>query len=63
MSWQRQLEREEEELERAYNQGEISAEAYRRELRELHREALRAAEEEARDAYDAVMGQHLGGHY
>ena len=55
MSAPRGIEREEEELERRYNDGEITIKEYNRELQELYRDYRAYAEEAAQDAYDAEM--------
>lgn len=51
----RQLEREEESLERELDEGNISVAEYNREIEELHRDYRAAAEEASRQAYENEM--------
>lgn len=52
-----QFEREEEELERRYRDGEIDNIQFEEEMRELQSEYRRCAEEAARDAYEEEMAR------
>lgn len=60
MSIDKQVEREEQELENLYNSGMIELDEYRQEMRELHRsaqeEAQAMAEEAAEQAYRDALG-------
>ena len=47
----RQMEREEDQLDRDLAEGRISQKEYNREMRELHRDYAGAAEEAASEAY------------
>jgi len=51
----RQLEREEEALERELDEGTISVAEYNREMKELHRDYRYAAEEASQQAYENEM--------
>jgi len=51
----RQMEREEQDIEARYEAGEISLKECQRELNELYRDYRAAAEERAQEAYDAEM--------
>jgi len=51
----RQMEREEEELERQLAAGEITQAEFRREINELHRDYRAAAHEAAARAYENEM--------
>jgi len=51
----RQMEREEEALDRDLAEGRISQKEYNREMRELQRDYAGAAEEAAQDAYRAEL--------
>lgn len=55
MSW---FEREEDELVRRVNAGEITQKEFDREIREMHDEMRGQAEEEARAAYDRIMDNY-----
>jgi hypothetical protein len=52
-----QFEREEEALEEAYNNGEITAKEYNKQMQELQRDYRAAAQEAAQEAYDNEMGR------
>ncbi len=52
-----QLEREEEALEEAYNNGEITAKEYNKQMQELQRDYRAAAQEAAEEAYENEMGR------
>lgn len=61
INFERQIEREEEELERQFADGEITNAEFNKLVHQLHRDAaeeLRSiAEEEAQRAYDDIMGR------
>lgn len=50
-----QYEREEDELVRLLNEGEITQKQFNEEMRDLHRRYRDAAEDAAREAYDREM--------
>ncbi len=50
-----QFEREEEYLEREYNEGRISYKEYNHEMMELRRDYAAAAHQSAQDAYDREL--------
>jgi predicted nucleic acid-binding Zn-ribbon protein len=52
-----QLEREEEALEDAYNNGEITVKEYNKQVQELQRDYRAAAQEAAQEAYENEMGR------
>lgn len=52
-----QLERYEQQLEEDYETGVISGKEFDQEMRELHRDYRAAAEEQAQQAYDDIMGR------
>lgn len=51
----RQLELEEQALEEAYNNGEMSLQEFNKEMNELQRDFRAAAHEAAQDAYGAEL--------
>lgn len=55
MSFESQLEREENHLVEQFNSGQISQEEYNKQMRELQRDYRAAAQEAAQDAYDREM--------
>ena len=50
-----QFDSEEQEIERQYNDGEMSLKEYNKEMRELQREYRAYAEEAAQEAHDREM--------
>jgi predicted nucleic acid-binding Zn-ribbon protein len=54
----RQLEIEEETLDKQLDNGEITVQEYNRYMRELHESFQAYAEERAREAYDREMYSH-----
>ena len=57
MSYQTQLEREEDDLVLALNRGEISPDEYNKQMREIQRDYNQAAREAAEDAYSREMAR------
>lgn len=52
------FEREEDEITRLYNEGQIDQKEYDRQMRELARAARDEAEDAARDAYDRTINNY-----
>ena len=52
----RQIEREEQDIEAAVERGEMTRAEANRCIRDLHRDYREAAQEAARDAYDRELG-------
>lgn len=61
MSLERALQREEDALEREYEEGGMSNADYQRALRELHRDARAEAQQRAEEAYEESLGGYFGG--
>jgi hypothetical protein len=55
MSYQRQLEREEEALERELESGRIDLHEYTKAMRDLHHDYRESAYESAREAYEREL--------
>jgi hypothetical protein len=55
MDWETWLEKQEQLLARDLENGSLSNEEYRKEMRELQREYRDCIEQEAEEAYDRVM--------